>query len=126
MKQFTTILAILAAVVLTDTQWAVMQSITWAQMILADERDEVSLITVITDAVSGKELCTSCRVIERERNSDQERTLTIISKVGIVAPISFSKYALSIPEGNAIAWANPGSNLPDDSNHLAIDHPPQA
>jgi len=126
MKHFTTILAILAAVVLTDTQWAVMQSITWTQMVLADERDDISLFTVIADTVTGKDLCTSCRFIERERNSDQEKTLTIISKMGIVAPISFSKYALSLPEGNTIAWANPGNHLPDDENPLPIDHPPQA
>ena len=126
MKHFTTILAILAAVVLTDTQWVVLQSITWTQMVLADERVDVSLFTVITDTVTGKDLCTSCRFIERERNSDQEKTLTIISKMGIAAPISFSKYALSLPEGNALSWDSSRKIFPSDTNPLPIDHPPQA
>ena len=125
-KRFTTILALLAAVVLTDMQWAVMQSITWTEMVFAKERDGTSLLTVIVDTVSGKELCTSCRVIQNQRDSEQNRTLKIISKPGVVVPITFAKYALPGPDSHSLFWTNTRAHRMDDSFPQSIDHPPQA
>ena len=124
MNRLITILALTAAVLLTDVHWGVMQSITWAKMVAVQSSDE-SLSSRIAQAISGEAPCDHCLALESERTSEQEEILDLLAKSQVLGPINagsvkfshpgFALFNLDAPQFVAPGIAPPG-----------IDRPPRA
>ena len=123
LNRFTIILAILAALLLTDVHWGVMQSITWAKMVSEGDRS-VTLITRITQTVSGQAPCDHCVALEGERTSEQEETLNLLAKSQVIAPISVANLQFSHP-GVALFRVGAEYLIPAAIAPGGIDHPPR-
>jgi len=66
-----------------------MQSITWSEMILAStHRPGVTLGESIVRTVSGRAPCDHCHAIEREKASEGEQLLDLLSKNILLAPLA--------------------------------------
>lgn len=122
MKKVSQILAILAAVVITDAHWAVMQSITWVDMVSGTSGDDVPM--AILEAISGERPCVKCCLIQQERESEQERQLEIVSKSGTIAPLHNSRIVVPRPLSTKAIF-HPWEFHYSYSEISGIDHPPQ-
>ncbi|MEM9280979.1 MAG: hypothetical protein AAGA96_04070 [Verrucomicrobiota bacterium] len=123
MRRIATILAVLAALLLTDVHWSVMQSITWARMIAIGE-SEVAISKRIADTFSGHHRCIFCFALEAERSSDQEETLDLITKFQVLGTVSPTHRHFSPPR-RALFSLYPGGIRPPSQFPSGIDHPPR-
>ncbi len=124
MNRFTTVLAIFAAVLLTDAHWGVMQSITWVKMVAVQGSDD-SLSSRIAEVVSGQSPCDQCLALGNERNSQEEKTLELLTKSQALGLISVAKIDLS-HSGIALFDLNSPFIAPAGNGPPGIDHPPRA
>ncbi len=123
MNRITTILALLAAVLLTDVHWSVMQSVTWAKMVSEGDTN-VGLIARISETVSGAAPCDHCIALEVERSSEQEETLDLLTKTQVLAPIQAVNLQFSHP-GEALFLVGKECLTPANISPGGIEHPPR-
>ncbi|MEM7697692.1 MAG: hypothetical protein AAF236_04730 [Verrucomicrobiota bacterium] len=80
----TRLLIPLAALIVTDLHWAVMQTITWAEMI-SQRQPAISFSEMLAETVSGEAPCDRCEAIAAERSSEDEHLLDLLAKAPLVA-----------------------------------------
>lgn len=117
-------MALLAAVLLTDVHWGVMQSVSWARMIQQADRS-ADFVDVVAATLSGADPCAHCLALQSERESEQEETLDLLTKLQVLAPISAASTNLSRAECPLFALAGRTAR-PADGFPAGIDPPPRA
>jgi len=81
------ICCVLVALSVTDAHWFAMQSLTWAKMIIsASARSETTLTETVARTISGVAPCSHCEAIDRERESEGEQLLDLVSKNMVLGP----------------------------------------
>ena len=123
LKKFATILALVAAVLITDLHWCVLQSVTYANMI--SESQAATFSEKVADVLSGRNPCEHCVAIETERSSDNEKNLDLSTKSILLSPISSTRIESARNESMlfSLAFDSSGKAQLSDSG---IDHPPRA
>ncbi len=122
LKNFATILALVAAVLITDLHWSVLQSVTWANMI--SESQAATFPEKVASVLSGQNPCEHCMAIESGRSSDSEKNLDLSTKSILLVPIASN--GVSPGRHDSMLF-----RLPLDSFGQAqlsgrgIDHPPR-
>ena len=123
MKRFASILAILAAVLLTDVHWSVMQSVSWFQMI-QQSPSEISLAETVISTISGHLPCDHCKALQEGRTAEQEKEFAFLAKGHLLLPIASEKTSLSHLHTALFDLLEPVP-LRADPAVLGIDRPPQ-
>ncbi len=126
LKRIGVILSLLAAVVLTDIHWAVMQSVAWADMIRQDQAvGAESLVDSVVRNVVSADPCKHCDAIQAGQNSEREQQLDILLKLGTLAPITFTQTSLPPREESPFIFVKePVAQFPDAPSP-GIDQPPR-
>ena len=124
LKQIATTLALLAAILLTDIQWSAMQSVTWVKMVSEGDRS-AGLVGRIAQTVSGSVPCDHCVALEKERSSDKEETLNLLTKFQVMAPIGRDSLQFSHP-GAPLFLIEDSNLIPAKIAPGRIDPPPRA
>jgi hypothetical protein len=123
LKKFATILALVAAVLITDLHWCVLQSVTWANMIT--ESKAATFSEKVADVLSGQNPCEHCDAIEAARHSDSERDLDLSTKSILLSPIVSSKVTSDRQE--SILFCLLGNSFGKSQlTGKGIFHPPRA
>jgi hypothetical protein len=89
LKKFATIFALVAALLITDLHWCVLQSVTWANMI--SESQAATFSEKVADVLSGQNPCDHCIAIESERSSEGEKNLDLSTKSILLSPIASTR-----------------------------------
>ncbi len=123
MKKFATILALVAAVLITDLHWCVLQSVTYANMI--SESQATTFSEKVATVLSGKNPCEHCIAIESERNSDSEKNLDLSTKSFLLSPLASTKVSSKRHESVLFSFSLNTFGKAQLSGS-GIDHPPRA
>lgn len=94
MRTLGSILALLAAFVLTDSHWVLMQSISWIDMSLRTTPE-----ASVGEMLSGKIQCAHCKAIEQKKNSKQEQQQERFNESRLLAAIPAAPFSLALPDG---------------------------
>ncbi len=94
MRRISTVLAILAAILLTDVHWSVLQTITWVEMVRTSSSD-AGLVDRVVETVTGAVTCDHCIALADERSSEPEELLDLLAKSQFLAPIRSGSLGLS-------------------------------
>lgn len=122
LKKFATILALVAAVLITDLHWCVLQSVTYANMI--SESQATTFSEKVADVLSGQNPCDHCISIESGRSSDSEKNLDLSTKSILLSPIASTKIEAARNESMLFSLAGDSSGKAQLYGS-GIDHPPR-
>ncbi len=123
MKLFANILAILAAIVLMDGHWFVMQSVTWVDMAQNSSRAES---TSVADILTGKVVCDHCDAIQDGKETDDNRALDYLSQTRLLAPVTGETVKLPPRTSSQVAWPLLSNALTEQTTQGVLVPPPRA